>query len=263
MDLKQNYVKVMNLIGYQFKNKELLFQAFKRNSYTLEHGGENNEILEFIGDTILEYCIVKLLTENFMGVDKELYTKANLTEFDFTEYKQDICNNDFLSKIIDKLNLAQYLYLGTPDIKNKAAKATKVKADLFEAIIGAITIDCNYNMEKIYKVVVNLLDCATVLKVKERLECYVNVKADLDNAITEVKELADKHVFILLKYTFGTKQKVIDGWKMWPCKCVVNFRKNGKIIEISKDGYGTTKVEAKKDASLDVLKEYKSIIARK
>ena len=31
-------------------NEDLLFQAFTRSSYSSQHGGENNEVLEFLGD---------------------------------------------------------------------------------------------------------------------------------------------------------------------------------------------------------------------
>lgn len=45
---------VQEQIGYDFKNLDLLQQAFTRRSYTAENGGENNEVLEFIGDKALD-----------------------------------------------------------------------------------------------------------------------------------------------------------------------------------------------------------------
>lgn len=55
---KENYFEtvVQNQIGYEFKNQRLLRQAFVRKSYSAENGGENNEVLEFIGDTVLKCC---------------------------------------------------------------------------------------------------------------------------------------------------------------------------------------------------------------
>ena len=52
-------------IGYVFKNKELLIQAFTRRSFSEENGGENNEVLEFIGDKALDIIIVKILSEKY------------------------------------------------------------------------------------------------------------------------------------------------------------------------------------------------------
>jgi len=52
---------IQNMIRYTFKNQELLEQAFTRRSYSMENGGENNEILEFIGDAALNLVAVKIL----------------------------------------------------------------------------------------------------------------------------------------------------------------------------------------------------------
>lgn len=43
----------------------MLQQAFTRRSYTAENGGENNEVLEFIGDKALDFVIVKLLIKKY------------------------------------------------------------------------------------------------------------------------------------------------------------------------------------------------------
>lgn len=56
---------VQGQIGYDFKNLDLLQQAFTRRSYTAENGGENNEVLEFIGDKALDFMVVKLLIQKY------------------------------------------------------------------------------------------------------------------------------------------------------------------------------------------------------
>ena len=61
MDKKLGFEMVQGQIGYKFKNIDLLNQAFTRRSYTEENGGENNEILEFIGDKALDLAVVKVL----------------------------------------------------------------------------------------------------------------------------------------------------------------------------------------------------------
>ena len=55
---------VQGQIGYDFKNLDLLQQAFTRRSYTAENGGENNEVLEFIGDKALDFVVVASLSES-------------------------------------------------------------------------------------------------------------------------------------------------------------------------------------------------------
>ena len=52
-------------IGYRFNNNFLLKQAFVRRSYTKENGGKDNEVLEFIGDKVLDLAVVCLLVKRY------------------------------------------------------------------------------------------------------------------------------------------------------------------------------------------------------
>lgn len=61
----QDLRKIQDRIGYEFKNFDLLEQAFVRKSYAREKGGEHNEILEFIGDKVLDMIAVKFLTDKY------------------------------------------------------------------------------------------------------------------------------------------------------------------------------------------------------
>ena len=68
----EQYDEVESQIGYDFKNRLLLQQAFTRKSYTQEtHDGENNEVLEFIGDKVLDLIVVKVLTEYYGEIDRK------------------------------------------------------------------------------------------------------------------------------------------------------------------------------------------------
>ena len=65
MDREVGFKMVQAQIGHTFRSKELLEQAFVRRSYTEENGGENNEILEFIGDKALDLAVIHLLIEKY------------------------------------------------------------------------------------------------------------------------------------------------------------------------------------------------------
>jgi len=58
-DLREHLDDVQKKIGYWFDNEDLLLQAFTRSSYSSQHGGENNEVLEFLGDRVLDFYVVK------------------------------------------------------------------------------------------------------------------------------------------------------------------------------------------------------------
>ena len=55
-DLCEHLDDVQKKINYWFDNTDLLLQAFTRSSYSSQYGGENNEVLEFLGDKVLDYC---------------------------------------------------------------------------------------------------------------------------------------------------------------------------------------------------------------
>ncbi len=63
-DFKNFIYIIEEKIGYEFENKMLLQQAFTRRSYSNEHNCEDNEVLEFIGDKVLDFIVVKILSES-------------------------------------------------------------------------------------------------------------------------------------------------------------------------------------------------------
>lgn len=147
---------IQNQIGYTFKNPDLLQQAFVRRSYSKENGGENNEVLEFIGDKALDFIVVKLLTEEFGSFSRE-YDDYNpdedfdefvseYQENDLTEMKKKLVEKTTLANCIDNLGLAEYLIMGKGDVKNNVQNSDSVKEDLFEAIIGAIALDSDWDI---------------------------------------------------------------------------------------------------------------------
>ena len=156
--LKDNKEIIEQLINYQFHNTNLLIQAFTRRSYHEEHSveelSEDNEVLEFVGDRSLDLVVIKTLTKLF-GISeknpnwmcfKTNYLNNEHKEAIFTEIKEDLVQAKSLAEIIDN-KLSSLLRMGNGDIKQGINNQAKVKEDLFEALIGAVTIDCDYNLQ--------------------------------------------------------------------------------------------------------------------
>ena len=105
---------IQDQIGYTFKNQELLVQAFTRRSYSMENGGQDNEVLEFIGDKALDFVVVKQLSEEFghyskkyqnwekRGKTEETGTFiSDLDEGELTEIKKQLVQKNTLADAID------------------------------------------------------------------------------------------------------------------------------------------------------------------
>lgn len=172
---------IQEKIGYKFKEQYLLTQAFTRSSYAQENQNrEDNEKLEFVGDKVLDFIVVKKLT-NLYGFESEALVQSHesvksgesaavnnlvveknfefsFSEGEMTEIKKQLVQTKFLSKAIEKLELEQYLLMGKGDIKNNVQNEPHVKEDLLEAIIGAVAIDSSWNMGAIEEVIDKVLN---------------------------------------------------------------------------------------------------------
>ena len=185
---QEEFVTVQNHIDYAFKNPDLLHQAFTRKSYAEENGGCDNEVLEFIGDKVLDLVVVKYLTESFgsFAHDYEDYSaEEDSDEFDcevgegsLSEMKAQLVQKRMLSRRIDKLGFADYLYMGRGDAERHVEKQESVKEDLFEAILGAVALDSDWNLGVLENVVEHMLDPEAELGQDEELENYVGLVQD-------------------------------------------------------------------------------------
>lgn len=189
---------IQSQIGYYFNNLDLLQQAFTRRSYSEENGGENNEVLEFIGDKVLDFFVVKLLisqNSNSVGLykkfdsrikytinyekEKNSFPEENIfvseyTEAELTELKKKLVQKNTLANRIEVLGLAEFLLMGKGDILRNIGTKNSVKEDLFEAILGAIAIDSNWNMTDLENAVEIMLAPDNVLA-DDNIEDYVSL----------------------------------------------------------------------------------------
>ncbi|MBQ2793729.1 MAG: hypothetical protein IJF05_03415 [Clostridia bacterium] len=151
--------EIERIIGYTFRDKSLLTQAFTRTSFCNEHGKEyqSNEVLEFIGDSVLSVAIITFLTE--MHAQRYRHgIKTVFGEGDFSNIKSKLSDKKNLSECITAIGLEKYLRLGEGDKKLGIEKEPSVKEDLFESIIGATYIDCERDISTVMKVVSKMLD---------------------------------------------------------------------------------------------------------
>ncbi len=169
---KKDMDLIQEKIGYSFANQDLLRQAFVRKTYAKENGGADNEVLELIGDSILgTLCLKKLIGESGKiskgnGALKEFV--CHYSESDLTKKRTNMVDKEALSSLMDRLGLNRFLLVGKGDLKLKVAQQPSVKEDLFEAIIGAITIDCNWDFKKLEKIVLNLIHNDSISHLAEK-----------------------------------------------------------------------------------------------
>lgn len=155
---KEALETIEQTIGYRFKDKQLISQAFTRSSYHYEHPQEqSNEVMEFVGDSVLSLIVVDKLLDRYSGKDGSgLY--SSLDEGDFSSIRSFMVNKNFLAKKMRKLDLHRFLRVSIGDEKQGVDSSISVLEDLFESIVGAIYIDTERNLRKTRDIVLPLLE---------------------------------------------------------------------------------------------------------
>lgn len=162
--MKPSVEIIQEKIGYTFRTPTLLTQALTRKSFAAENGGEDNEVLEFIGDKALDLSVIRIMVARFGfgeengrsdGIgDAQKKSKAGF----LTEAKSRLVQKKALSAAMDRLGFHAFLRMGAGDRLQNTQEQPSVKEDLFEAIIGAVTLDCGWNADTILGVVKKMLD---------------------------------------------------------------------------------------------------------
>lgn len=114
-------------LQYTFENPNLLRAALTHRST----GALNNERLEFLGDSILNFSIAAELYNRF--------PKAR--EGDLTRMRARLVRGETLAEIAKELGLGDYLNLGAGELKTGGYQRDSILADALEAIIGAMYLD--------------------------------------------------------------------------------------------------------------------------
>ncbi|MBQ8291604.1 MAG: hypothetical protein IJX88_03740 [Clostridia bacterium] len=141
------FAEIEKKLGYVFKDKDLLLEAFTHKTYANRHGGEDNDRLEYLGDAVLGCVIAEWQFEG----------NARATAGAMTRERQKLVCQNALDSATDGLGVWQYLlYEGTRDnLKGKP------KSSLFEAITGAIFTDGGYAQAKLFVLSRGILDAPT------------------------------------------------------------------------------------------------------
>lgn len=106
---------------------ELLQLALTHSSHAYEKGGENNERLEFLGDSVLGYLVAEHVYQ----------THKDLSEGELTKLKNAVVSAQALATIANRIDLGKHLRLGKGEEQTDGRNKINLLADAFEALLGA------------------------------------------------------------------------------------------------------------------------------
>lgn len=163
--MKEHTVKeIEDVIGYRFRNKGLLVQAFTRSSYRNEHPDfPDNEVLELIGDSVLSLSVLTYFKHTYA----KNTSKGLVTDWDegkLSALKNALVNKRQLAERMERLGLHRHLLLSRGDEASGITREASVKEDLFESILGAVYVDADMNFEVASTVVRQMLDIGMLVE---------------------------------------------------------------------------------------------------
>ncbi len=126
--------RIERVIAYRFTQQHYLETALTHRSV----GRKNNERLEFLGDSILNFVIAEALYLQFPNVD----------EGKLSRLRASLVRGSTLAVLARELNLGDYILLGPGELKSGGFRRESILAGTLEAIIGAVLQDGGFEAAK-------------------------------------------------------------------------------------------------------------------
>jgi len=176
MSKTPDYSKLEQLLNYQFRNNGLLKEALTHRSAN----SKNNERLEFLGDSILNFVIAANLFERY----------PDSAEGDLSRLRASLVNKEGLHDVSKLLKLGEYLILGSGELKSGGYRRNSILADTVEAIFGAVYLDGGFDKCR-----------ELILKLYDDLIENIPDADDLKDPKTRLQELLQSRQFSIPNYT--------------------------------------------------------------
>jgi ribonuclease III len=98
-------------------------------------GGEHNERLEFLGDSVLNCAVARLLYDAHPGADEGALSRLRAT----------LVSGETLAQLAGDLGVGEHLRLGAGELKSGGFRRASILADALEALVGAIFVEAGFD----------------------------------------------------------------------------------------------------------------------
>lgn len=220
-------------LGYAFVNVELLKQALTHRSVSQRN---NYERLEFLGDALLGMLIAQYLFARYPAEDEGRLTRMRAT----------LVRQETLAILAKSLELGTSLNLSSGEKKSGGHQRESILADVVEAIIGAMYLDCA-DIERVRHVV--LAWYAPYVE-------HLTPGDALKDPKTRLQELLQGKKLPLPQYTLIS----VDGDapnQFFTIECHVSGMSTEQIIST---GQGTSRRNAEQTAASGLLKSLELVV---
>ncbi len=136
-------LNLQKVIGYNFKDENLLLEALSHSSYVNERKMLKircYERLEFLGDAVLELVSSTLLFN----------AKEDLNEGQLSKMRASLVCEKALAPCARRIQLGSYILLGHGERMNHGEERDSILCDVIEAVLGAVYLDGGFDAAKTF-----------------------------------------------------------------------------------------------------------------
>lgn len=140
------------VLGFEFKDIDLLVTALTHRSYVNEHRksvSEHNERLEFLGDAVLELVVTDYLFRNYSEAEGIL-----------TSWRASLVRTESIGAAGQLLGYEPLVRMSRGEKQGSERARLQILANAFEALIGAIYLERGYDDAAVFitKHIISKLD---------------------------------------------------------------------------------------------------------
>jgi len=216
-----DFSRLMRRIEYTFSDLSHLKRAMTHRSVS----SDNNQRLEFLGDSILSFVIANALFERFPNED----------EGKLSRLRAHLVKGDTLALVANEIALGDVLLLGPGELRTGGFRRSSTLADALEALFAAIYLDGGMNRAE-----------AVILQLFDSRLCDVGLIENLKDPKTQLQEHLQAHKKALPQYELilvtGEEHNQI-----FHVSCTVAG------LSIQAEGRGNSRRKAEQDAASQFL----------
>ncbi|MDI6811213.1 MAG: ribonuclease III domain-containing protein [archaeon] len=211
-DIKDDLSELEKFIGHQFKDKALLEEAVTAGSYLTEHPESlTYQRLEFLGDRVVSL----ILTE-------KLLASESLDEGKMTILRSELENNQRMAEYGEEIGLRTYIRVG----EKRENISSKVIADVFEAICGAVYLDSeeSVRMNEVEEFLQKFKIFESIKQKMYAAEDFLPMRNQFENKFREVYRCNPD-----IKFEYGSSGE--EHQKRWKIeRCTIKDPQTGEYI---------------------------------
>ncbi len=226
-----NINRLEETLGYSFRQPSLLERALTHSSAANERRpahARDNEQLEFLGDSIIGFCISDLLFRKYTG----------LSEGELSKVRAHLVSSANLSKLARQLDLGDFMVLGKGEEKTGGRKKLALLADALEAVVAAIYLDGGLSAAQSFVIKILEPDLAAIGSGQFLLRDF---KSQLQERLQALR--LQPAEYLIVKETGPDHRKYFS----------VELRINGQKMT---EGHGATKKMAEQEAARLALERF-------